>query len=217
MVHKVARTPDPKVLLKAFGAASTPLNCQKNSTIFSQGEPADSVFHILKGRVKISVVSNQGREAVVSVLDDGDYLGEECLVGQPLRITSAIAITDCQVLRIPKRLMSSLLRQGQGFSESFAAYLLHRNLRYQEDLANQLLNSSEKRLAQVLLLLARVGKRSGASRVFPRISHETLAQMVGTTRSRVSYFMNKFRRLGFVEYNGGLKVHSSLATLLSRE
>jgi CRP/FNR family cyclic AMP-dependent transcriptional regulator len=183
---------------------------RKRVTIFSQGDPGDAVFYIEKGKVKLTVVSTRGKEAVVAILGSGDFFGEGCLVGQPLRMATATAMTECSILRIQKETMTRMLRNEPALSELFMTYLLTRNVRIEEDLVDQLFNSSEKRLARILLLLTRFGKDGQQELVVPRISQETLAEMVGTTRSRVSFFMNKFRKLGLIEYNGGLQVHSSL-------
>jgi CRP/FNR family transcriptional regulator, cyclic AMP receptor protein len=186
----------------------------RKKAIFRQGEPADSIFYIEKGKVKLGVVSDRGKEAVVAILGPGDFLGEGCLAGQALRMSSATPLSDCKVVRIDKDATIRALRADPSFSEAFLTYLLIRNIRIQEDLVDQLFNSSEKRLARVLLLLANYGKESNADLVIAKISQETLAEMIGTTRSRVSHFMNKFRKLGFIEYNGGVQVHSSLLNLV---
>lgn len=182
--------------------------------IFAQGDPADAVFYVQKGRVKLTVVSKRGKEAVVALLDSGEFFGEGCLAGQPLRMSTATASEDTTVLRLRKKAMVRLLHTDRKFSELFMTYLLSRNIRYEEDLVDQLFNSSEKRLARVLLLLAHFGKDGRREPVIAKISQETLAGMVGTTRSRVSHFMNKFRRLGFIDYNGGMRVHSSLLNIV---
>jgi CRP-like cAMP-binding protein len=183
---------------------------RKNQKIFSQGDAADAVFYIRKGKVKVAVVSKQGKEAVVAVLGPGDFLGEGCLTGQRLRIAMASAIADCAVSRIDKSVMTAKLRSDPRFSEKFIAYILTRNVRIEEDLVDHIFNSSEKRLARVLLLLTNFGKESRPEPVIANVSQETLAEMIGTTRSRVSFFMNKFRRLGF----GTLEVHSSLLNVV---
>ena len=185
----------------------------KKSNIFVQGEPANGVFYTQKGRVKLTVTSEQGKSAIIGVLNGGNFFGEGCIAGQPLRIMTATAITDCALLRIEKAAMMAALHERHDFSEFFIAYVLSRNIRYEADLVDQLFNSSEKRLARVLLLLARYGKDGQPERVVPKISHETLAEMVGTTRPHISRFMNKFRKLGFIHYNGGLEVHSSLINI----
>lgn len=183
-------------------------------TIFSQGDPADSILYILEGAVKLSVISSQGREAVVGVMNAGDFVGEGALAGQPVRLATAIALTATKVRVVPKRQMVRLLHEQPALSSRFISHMLARNQRLEEDLVDQLFNASEKRLARTLLLLARFGKMKGPQRVLPKISQEVLAEMVGTTRSRVNFFMNKFRKLGFIEYNGGLTVHDSLLSVV---
>jgi CRP-like cAMP-binding protein len=187
-----------------------------NRTVFWQGEPADSVFYLRRGKVKLSVTSQEGKEAIVALLGDGEFFGEGCLAGQPLRIARATAMTDCTLARIEKALMARTLHDQHDFSELFVMHLLSRNIRYEADLVDQLFNSSEKRLARTLLLLAHFGKESRAEAVVPRVSQENLAQMVGTTRSRISHFMNKFRDLRFIDYSdsGGLTVHSGLLSIV---
>lgn len=187
---------------------------QKKQTIFVQGDLADEVFYIQTGKVRLTVVSKIGKEATIGILGEGDFFGEGSLAGQALRMGSAIAMTDCAVLRIDKKAMMEALHREHEISDLFVAYLLARNIRYEEDLVDQLFNSSEKRLARILLLLARFGKEGVPETVVPKISQETLAEMVGTTRSRVSFFMNRFRNLGFIHYNGGLQVHSSLLNVV---
>ncbi len=186
----------------------------KKQTIFTQGDPTDAVFYIQTGKVRLTVVSNDGKEATLGILEDGDFFGEGALAGQALRMGSATALTDCAVLRIDKRAMMQALHREHEFSDLFVAYLLARNIRYEEDLVDQLFNSSEKRLARILLLLAHFGKEGKPESVIPKISQETLAEMIGTTRSRVSFFMNRFRKLGFIQYNGELQVHSSLLNVV---
>jgi len=183
---------------------------RKKQIIFSQGSPADAVLYIEKGKVKLTVLSTRGKEAVVAILGSGDFFGEGSLAGQPLRMATATSMTECSILRLTKETMIRMLHHEPALSELFMAYLLSRNARIEEDLVDQLFNSSEKRLARILLLLTRFGKDGQHEHVVPRISQETLAEMVGTTRSRVSLFMNKFRKMGFIDYNGGLQVHSSL-------
>jgi len=187
-----------------------------NRTVFWQGDPADSVFYLRRGKVKLSVTSQQGKEAIVAILGDGDFFGEGCLAGQPLRIATATAMTDCTLARIEKKLMTRTLHEQHEFSELFVMHLLSRNIRYEADLVDQLFNSSEKRLARMLLLLSHFGKESRSETVVPGVSQDNLAQMIGTTRSRVSHFMNKFRELGFVNYSdsGGLTVHSGLLSVV---
>ena len=171
-------------------------------------------FYIQKGKVKLTVVSNNGKEATIGILSDSYFFGEGCLAGQPLRMSAATAMTDCDLLRIEKKAMIEVLHREHALSDMFVAYLLTRNIRYEEDLVDQLFNSSEKRLARILLLLAHFGKEGKPESVVPKISQEMLAEMVGTTRSRVSFFMNRFRKLGFIHYNGGLQVHSSLLSVV---
>jgi CRP-like cAMP-binding protein len=182
--------------------------------VFTQGGQANSVFYLESGGVKLSVLSTTGKEAVVALLGPGDFLGEGCLAGQSLRMSTATSVEATRALRIPKREMVRLLHDHPEFSGRFIEHMLARNIRIEEDLVDQLFNSSEKRLARTLLLLARYGKEDTPQRTLPRLSQETLAEMVGTTRSRVNFFMNKFRRLGFVEYNGGLKINSSLLSIV---
>jgi CRP-like cAMP-binding protein len=193
----------------------TIMECGANRDIFQQGQPADSLFYIRKGKVKLAVISQQGKEAIVAVLSAGEFFGEGCMAGQQLRMATAVAMTDCTLDRIEKSLMTRLLHERHDISELFVTHLLSRNIRYEADLVDQLFNSSEKRLARILLLLAHFGKESRAEVVVPRVSQDDLAQMVGTTRSRVSHFMNKFRGLGFVDYDDEeLTVHSGLLSVV---
>jgi CRP/FNR family cyclic AMP-dependent transcriptional regulator len=183
--------------------------------IFRQGDPADSLFYLRSGKVKLAVASNEGKEAIVAILGAGEFFGEGCLAGQLVRMATATAMTDCSLDRIDKSLMARMLHEKHGVAELFVTHLLSRNLRYEEDLVDQLFNSSEKRLARILLLLAHFGKESRSETVLPNVSQNNLAQMVGTTRSRVSHFMNKFRKLGFIDYDrAGLKVHSGLLSVV---
>jgi len=210
---KKRRQFDPETFLSITnGGGRKILAFPKKQTIFAQGDSSDAVFYIQKGKVKLTVVSKSGKEATIGILKEGDFLGEGCLSGQRLRMCSATAMTDCSVMRIEKNTMMNMLHEEQAMSDIFVAYLLTRNIRYEEDLVDQLFNSSEKRLARLLLLLANFGKEEEAKTVIPDISQETLAEMVGTTRSRVSFFMNRFRKLGFVDYKGktGLQINSSL-------
>jgi CRP/FNR family transcriptional regulator, cyclic AMP receptor protein len=188
----------------------------KKQAIFVQGDSSDAVFYIQKGKVRLAVVSKTGKEATIGILNEGDFFGEGCLAGQSIRLCSVTAITDCSVMRIDKKSMIEVLHREQAFSDMFVAYLLTRNIRYEEDLVDQLFNSSEKRLARMLLLLAHFGKDGKPESVIPKISQETLAEMIGTTRSRVSFFMNRFRKLGFIDYHPGdaLQVHSSLLSVV---
>jgi len=186
----------------------------EKDAIYTQGDDANAVFYIQKGRVRLSVVSKVGKEATIGILSEENFFGEAALAGQALRMGSASAMTECKLLRIEKKAMMKALQDERAFSNVFVSYLLARNIRYEEDLVDQLFNSSEKRLARVLLLLAHFGKEEMPNAEVPKISQETLAEMVGTTRSRVSFFMNRFRKLGFIHYNGGLQVHSSLLNVV---
>jgi CRP-like cAMP-binding protein len=206
---------DPKEFLATIGEGRKVVVFPKKQTIFTQGDAADAVFYIQEGEVRLTVVSKTGKEATLGILREGDFFGEGGLAGQPLRMGSATAMTDCELLRIDKKAMVLALHREHKFSDLFVAYLLARNVRYEEDLVDQLFNSSEKRLARILLLLARFGKEGVPETVIAKISQETLAEMIGTTRSRVSFFMNRFRKLGFVDYGGnGLQVHSSLLNIV---
>ena len=208
---KKKREFDLHAFLATIGEGRKVVPFQNKQTIFTQGDAADAVFYIQSGKVKLTVVSNNGKEATIGILGEGDFFGEGCLAGQPLRMAAATAMTDCEVLRIEKKAMIQALHQEHALSDMFVAYLLTRNIRYEEDLVDQLFNSSEKRLARILLLLAHFGKEGVPQTVIPTISQETLSEMVGTTRSRVSFFMNRFTKLGFVDYGeGGMQVHSSL-------
>ncbi len=208
---------DPKTFLSTINGGGRKIAAfSKKQTIFVQGDSSDAVFYVQKGRVKLTVVSKIGKEATIGILNEGDFFGEGCLTGQPLRLCSATAMTDCSVMRIEKKSMVEVLHREQAFSDMFVAYLLARNIRYEEDLVDQLFNSSEKRLARILLLLAHFGKEGVPETLIPNISQETLAEMIGTTRSRVSFFMNRFRKLGFIDYHGSddLQVHSSLLNIV---
>ena len=209
---KKRRQFDPETFLSIINGGRKILVFPKKQTIFAQGDSSDAVFYIQKGKVKLTVVSKSGKEATIGILTEGDFLGEGCLSGQRFRMCSATAMTDCSVMRIEKNTMMNVLHEEHAMSDIFVAYLLTRNIRYEEDLVDQLFNSSEKRLARLLLMLAHFGKEEETKTVIPEISQETLAEMVGTTRSRVSFFMNRFRKLGFVDYKGqsGLQVNSSL-------
>ncbi|HEV2178628.1 MAG TPA: Crp/Fnr family transcriptional regulator [Terriglobia bacterium] len=208
---------DIDTFLKKVDGGKISLDFRERHIIFSQGDPADCVFYVRKGKVKLSVLSARGREAVIAILNGGSFFGEGCLTGQPFRMATAEALTACSTVRINKEAMVTLLHAEPAFAEVFTAYLLSRNARIEEDLVDQLFNSSERRLARLLLLLANFGKDGRQEPVLPRISQETLAEMVGTTRSRVSFFMNRFRKLGLIEYNGGLHVHSSLLNVVLHE
>lgn len=200
-------------LTKANGGR-TIAEYRTDDPIFVQGDAANAVFYIRKGEIKLTVLSKQGKEAVVAILTHGDFFGEGCLAGQPVRMASAVAMSECSVMKVEKAEVLRLLHEEPSFSELFTAHLLSRNIKIEEDLVDQLFNSSEKRLARVLLLLANFGKEGVPQTVIPKISQETLAGIVGTTRSRVSFFMNRFRKLGFIDYNGGLKIHSSLLNIV---
>jgi len=213
-VAKSKRNFDPLTFLATIGSGRKTVAVPKEQTVFSQGDGADAVFYIQKGKVKLTVVSKVGKQATIGILSAGSFFGEGALAGQVLRMGSAAALTDCELLRVDKRAMMDALHREHSFSDLFVAYLLQRNIRYEEDLVDQLFNSSEKRLARILLLLAHFGKEGVPENVVPKISQETLAGMVGTTRSRVSFFMNRFRKLGFIHYNGGLQVHSSLLNIV---
>jgi CRP/FNR family transcriptional regulator, cyclic AMP receptor protein len=201
---------DPNLFLAKVSEGTTILNFEKNAVVFSQGDAADTVFSIQKGKIKVLVVSEQGKEAVVGIMEPGQFFGEGCLNGHPLRISTTTAMEECVVTSITKAAMLAALKSEPQFSELFMAYLLRRNSRIEEDLIDQLFNSSEKRLARLLLLLANFGKDGAPQPITTQVSQETLAEMIGTTRSRVSFFMNKFRKLGFITYNGKIEVHSSL-------
>lgn len=206
---------EPGSFLAKNGLGRKILELEKRNTIFSQGDAADAVFYVQRGKVKLTVISKRGKEATIALLGPGDFVGEECIAAmQPQRLTTAVALTQCSILRISRNEMLRVLEEEKAFSELFVTYLLARNVRTQEDLIDQLFNSSEKRLARALLLLARFGKDGRPETVIPKISQETLAEMIGTTRSRVSFFMNRFRKLGFIEYNGTLSVHSSLLNVI---
>jgi len=205
---------DPKIFLANVGGGKTVSKYSRDQIVFSQGEVANAVFYIQQGQVKLTVVSEQGKEAVVAILGPGHFFGEGCLNGHPLRIATTRAIDECVITRIEKAAMIAALHKEPEFSELFMAYLLTRNSRIEEDLIDQLFNSSEKRLARLLLLLANFGKEGRPEPIVGKFSQETLAEMIGTTRARVSFFMNKFRKLGFIEYNGKLEVHNSLLNMV---
>jgi CRP/FNR family cyclic AMP-dependent transcriptional regulator len=205
---------DPNTFLATIGEGRRILAIPKRQTIFTQGDKADAVFYVQKGKVRLTVVSKAGKEATIGIVSENNFFGEGSLAGQLLRMGSAESLTDCELLRVEKKAMLSALHREHTLSDLFVAYLLARNIRYEEDLVDQLFNSSEKRLARILLLLAHFGKEGIPETVVPKISQETLAEMIGTTRSRVSFFMNRFRKLGFIHYNGGLKVHSSLLNVV---
>ena len=205
---------EPMALLDKAGEGRAASSYASGQVIFAQGDPADAVFYVETGRVKLTIVSGQGKEAVVGIYSATDFFGEASLAGQPLRLATATAMSECLIVRLAKSAMIRMLHDEPTFSELFVAHLLSRNIRVEADLVDQLFNSSEKRLARVLLLLANFGKEGKPEAVIPNITQETLAEMIGTTRSRVSFFMNKFRKLGFIEYNGKLSVHSSLLNVV---
>ena len=209
---------DPHTFLATIGEGRNLLTVLKSQSIYAQGDQADAVFYVQKGKVRLTVVSKAGKEATIGILNERSFFGEGALAGQIVRMGSAAAMTDCELLRVDKKAMMNALHREHAFSDMFVAYLLARNIRYEEDLVDQLFNSSEKRLARVLLLLAHFGKEGIPEAVVPKISQETLAAMIGTTRSRVSFFMNRFRKLGFIDYSGGLdgglQVHSSLLNIV---
>ena len=211
---KKKQTFNVETFLSTVNGGRTITACRKNEKIFSQGDPADAVFYVQEGKVKVCVISELGKEAVVALHGKGDFFGEGCLTGQPLRLATVAAMTDCVIMRLDKASILRVLRDEPKFSEAFMAYLLARNARVEEDLVDQLFNSSEKRLARVLLLMANFGKEGKPEPVIAKLSQETLAQIVGTTRSQVSTFMNKFRQLGFIHYNGDLQIHNSLLNVV---
>jgi CRP-like cAMP-binding protein len=205
---------DLEAFLANIGPGRKIVRVRKKSKVYAQGDACDAIFYIKKGKIKLTVVSKDGKEATIAILNPTDFFGEGCLAGQSVRMGFATALTDCELMRIENKAMRSALHRENILSDIFVAYLLARNIRYEEDLVDQLFNSSERRLARILLLLARFGKNGKPEKVIPKISQETLAEMVGTTRSRVSFFMNRFRKLGFIHYNGGLEVHSSLLNVV---
>ena len=218
MAKPVKDTFAPKTFLAKVGAGKTILEFHKNQHVFEQGDVANTVFYIQRGKVKLTVVSEQGKEAIVAILEPGQFFGEGCMNGHPLRISTTTAMEDCIIITsITKAAMIAAIHDEPKFSELFMAYLLTRNSRIEEDLIDQLFNSSERRLARLLLLLANFGKEGSPQPITPNISQETLAEMVGTTRSRVSYFMNKFRKLGLISYNGHIEVHNSLLSAVLHE
>jgi CRP-like cAMP-binding protein len=207
---------DTKTFLSTINGGRKIEAFSKKQTIFAQGDSSDAVFYIRKGKVRLTVLSKTGKEATIGILNEGSFFGESCLTGQSLRLCSVTAMTDCSVMKIDKKSMIEMLHREHAFSDMFVAYLLTRNIRYEEDLVDQLFNSSEKRLARILLLLSHFGKDGKPETLIPKVSQETLAEMIGTTRSRVSFFMNRFRKLGFIDYHGGdeLQVHSSLLNIV---
>ena len=208
---------DPKVFLSKVNGGRTISDYQKDQIVYTQGEPADSVFYIQSGKVKKTILSEQGKEAVVALLGTGDFFGEGCLTGQARRLATVTTLTECVIVRITKTDITRVIHEEPAFAELFISHLLARNIRVEEDLVDQLFNSSEKRLARVLLLLANFGKEGRPEPVIAKISQETLAEMIGTTRSRVSFFMNKFRQLGLIDYNGQIEVHPSLLNVVLHE
>lgn len=206
---------DPRLLLTKLSTGKSSRAYQADESVFSQGAPADAVFYIQSGKVKLTVVSKSGKEAVVAILPEDSFFGEGCLAGQPLRMATASTIQPSTIMRVDKQAMVALLHRDTEFAERFLAYLLSRNIRMEADLVDQLFNSSEKRLARLLLLMANYGQESRPIPLIAKMSQETIAEMIGTTRSRVSYFMNRFREMGFIEYNsGGMQVHSSLVSVV---
>jgi CRP/FNR family transcriptional regulator, cyclic AMP receptor protein len=214
MARKRRPSFDPKSFLAKVGEGRSIGRYRKNQTVFSQGDPAEAVFYIQKGKVKVTVVSEQGKEAVVAILGTNEFFGEGCLAGQARRIATAATMADSVIMQLEKAAIVGVIHQEPAFSEMFIAHLLGRTIRVEADLVDQLFNSSEKRLARLLLLLANFGKEGRPEPMIAKISQETLAEMIGTTRSRVSFFMNKFRKLGFIDYNGGIEVHSSLLNVV---
>jgi CRP/FNR family transcriptional regulator, cyclic AMP receptor protein len=208
---------DPKVFLSRVNGGRAISEYRKDKIIFRQGDPSDAVFYIQSGKIKTTVVSEQGKEAVVALLGAGDFFGEGCLTGQPQRLATVSALTECVIVRISKTDITRVIHEEPAFAELFISHLLARNSRVEEDLVDQLFNSSEKRLARTLLLLANFGKEGRPEPIIAKVSQETLAEMVGTTRSRVSFFMNKFRKLGLIDYNGNIEVHSSLLNVVLRD
>jgi len=205
---------DPQALLAKANGGRMIFTCQTNQIVFSQGEPADSIFYIQGGKVKLTVLSEQGKEAIVAILGIGDFCGEGCLAGQPRRMATAAAMEESAIMRLEKAAMIRLLHDEPEFSERFMSHLMARNIPVEADLVDQLFNSSEKRLARLLLILAKFGKEDKPEPVIAKISQETLAEMIGTTRSRVSFFMNRFRKMGLIDYNGHLEIHSSLLNVV---
>jgi CRP/FNR family transcriptional regulator, cyclic AMP receptor protein len=208
---------DPKSFVAKVGDGRSIERFGRDQIVFSQGDPADAVFYIQKGKAKVTVVSEQGKEAVVAIFGTSEFFGEGCLAGQAQRISTVTAMTDCVIMRLEKAAIVDVIHREPAFSEMFIAHLLGRTIRVEADLVDQLFNSSEKRLARLLLLLANFGKEGKPEPIIAKISQETLAEMIGTTRSRVSFFMNKFRKLGFIDYNGGIHVHSSLLNVVLHE
>jgi len=214
---KKKSTPDPQSIIARLDGGRLEAKYQKDQIVYSQGDAADSVFYVQSGKVKVTVVSEEGKEAVVAILLPGSFCGEECLTGHTLRISTVKTLTECQLVLMAKASIVRALHEDHEFSELFTAYLMERNIRVQEDLVDQLLNSTEKRLARLLLILANYGKEDRPDPIVPKINQETLAEMIGTSRTHVNFFMNKFRQLGFIEYNGDIKVNRSLLNMLLHE
>jgi CRP/FNR family cyclic AMP-dependent transcriptional regulator len=214
---KKKSTPDPQSIIARLDGGRLEAKYQRDQIVYSQGDAADSVFYVQSGKVKVTVVSDEGKEAVVAILLPGSFCGEECLTGHTLRISTVKTLTECQLIRMAKASIVRALHEDHEFSELFTAYLMERNIRVQEDLVDQLLNSTEKRLARLLLILANYGKEDRPDPIVPKINQETLAEMIGTSRTHVNFFMNKFRQLGFIEYNGDIKVNRSLLNMLLHE
>jgi CRP/FNR family transcriptional regulator, cyclic AMP receptor protein len=208
------QTSDMRAVLTRVDARASELKCHKDQGLYSQGDPADCVFFLQTGRVKVAVVSREGKEAVVGILQPGDFCGEECLAGHRLRIASVTALTECALVRLEKAGVVRALHEDPAFSQVFTSFLMARSIRMQDDLVDQLLNSTEKRLARLLLILANYGKEEPTEGIVPKISQETLAEMIGTSRTHVNFFMNKFRQLGLIDYNGDIKVHRTLLNML---
>ncbi len=209
--------PRAETIIARMDGGRSEVHLHRDQIVYSQGEAADSVFYIVSGKVKVTVVSEDGKEAVVAILQPGNFFGEECLTGHKLRVSTVKTLTECQMIKMAKATIMSALHQDHEFSELFTLYLMERNIRIQEDLVDQLLNSTEKRLARLLLILANYGKDDRSDPIVPKINQETLAEMIGTSRTHVNFFMNKFRQLGFIEYNGDIKVNRSLLNMLLHE
>jgi CRP/FNR family cyclic AMP-dependent transcriptional regulator len=217
MTQNKKRAPDPEAIIAKMDGGRSEVKFQKDQIVYSQGDAADCVFYVQSGKVKVAVLSEEGKEAVVAILLPGSFSGEECLTGHTLRMATVKTLTDCVLIRMAKASIVRALHQDHLFSELFTTYLMERNIRVQEDLVDQLLNSTEKRLARLLLILANYGKEDRPDPIVPKINQETLAEMIGTSRTHVNFFMNKFRQLGFIEYNGDIKVNRSLLNMLLHE
>jgi CRP/FNR family cyclic AMP-dependent transcriptional regulator len=217
MAQSKKRGSNPEAIIARMNGGRTNATYQKDQIVYSQGDAADSVFYVHSGKVKVTVVSEEGKEAVIAILLPGSFCGEECLTGHKLRLTTVTTLTECALVRMAKASIIRALHDDHQFSELFTAYLMERNIRVQEDLVDQLLNSTEKRLARLLLILANYGKEDRPDPIVPKINQETLAEMIGTSRTHVNHFMTKFRQLGFIEYNGDIKVHRSLLDMLLHE